>query len=57
MRKPTKKHSREFSRYRINGQSFEIVEKFCYLGDTIGATGCAADSVVMRIRGNTFVNQ
>lgn len=34
----------------LNGQSLEIVEKFCYLGDTIGAGGNAVDSVKTRIR-------
>ena len=34
----------------INGQSLEIAEYFCYVGDTIGARGGAFDSVMTRIR-------
>ena len=29
---------------------FEVVEKLCYLGDTIGAAGVAVHSVLVRIR-------
>ena len=31
-------------------QSLDIVGKFCYLGDTIGATGGVEDSVTARIK-------
>ena len=34
----------------LKGQCLEIVEKFCYLGDAIGASGGALDSVISRIR-------
>ena len=34
----------------LNSQSLEIVEKFCDLGDTIGARGNAVGSVITRIR-------
>ena len=33
-----------------DGQSFDIVAKFCYLGDTIGARGSVEDSVTARIK-------
>ena len=33
-----------------DGQSLDIVEKFCYLGDTIGARGGVEDSVTARIK-------
>ena len=36
---------------QLNGHSLEIVEKFCYLSDTIGARGAAFDSVITRIKG------
>ena len=32
------------------GENLEVVEKFCYLGDTIGSRGGAFDSVTARIR-------
>ena len=34
----------------LNGQSLEIVETFCYIGDTMGATGGPADTDVTGIR-------
>ena len=34
----------------LNGQFFEIAEKFCYIGDTKGALKSTADSVIKRIR-------
>ena len=34
----------------FNGQSLEIVEKFCYLGDTIRARGDAIDMVLAKTR-------
>ena len=33
-----------------DGQCLDIVEKFCYLGDTIGARGSVEDSVTARIK-------
>ena len=36
---------------QLNGHSLEIVEKVCYLSDTIGARGAAFDSVITRIKG------
>ena len=35
----------------FNCLSLKIVEKFCYLGDTIVARECGFDSVITRIRG------
>ena len=35
----------------LNNQSHEVVEKFYYLGGTIGARWGAIDSVITRIRG------
>ena len=34
----------------LNGQFLEIMENFCYLGDTIGARGGAFDRAITRIR-------
>ena len=34
----------------LNGQSLEITENFCYLGDTIRARGSAFDSAIIRIK-------
>ena len=34
----------------LNSRSLEILEKFCYLGDIIGARGDAFDNVITRIR-------
>ena len=34
---------------KLNGQSLEIVEQFCYLGDTTEARGGAFDIVTTRI--------
>ena len=34
---------------KLNGQSLEILEKFCYLGDTVGDRVCAADIVITNI--------
>ena len=42
-------HEEEVS-VNSNGQTLEVVEKFCYLGDTIGARGGAEDSITGRIR-------
>ena len=33
-----------------NGQTLDVVKKFCYIGDTIGARGGAEDSITGRIR-------
>ena len=33
---------------KLNSQSLESVEKFCYLGDTIGARRGAADNILAR---------
>ena len=33
-----------------DGQSLDIVEKFCYPGDTIGARGGVEDSLTARIK-------
>ena len=33
-----------------NGQSFECVEKFCYLGDMIAARGGAGEASRARVR-------
>ena len=33
-----------------NGQTLEVVEKFCYLGDTISTRGGEEDSITGRIR-------
>ena len=40
----------DFRGMELNSQSLEIVEKFCDLGDTIGARGNAVGSVITRIR-------
>ena len=40
----------DFLGIELNGQCIEIVEKFCYHGDTTGPTGGAVDSVITRIR-------
>ena len=48
--KSARRHSRGLPGHRINGQSLVIVEEFCYLGDTIGARGGTADSVIRKIR-------
>ena len=34
----------------LNGESFDVVEILCYLGDTIGARREAVESVLTRIR-------
>ncbi|KAK3891496.1 hypothetical protein Pcinc_004586 [Petrolisthes cinctipes] len=34
----------------LDGEAIEVVEKFCYLGDTIGAQGGAGASVMARVR-------
>ena len=34
----------------VGGKSFEVVDKFCYLGDVIGAGGGAEESSIARIR-------
>ena len=47
MGKLANRHGRRFSRQNINWP----VEKLCYLGDTIGDRGGAADIVITRIRG------
>ena len=47
MGKLANRHGKRFSRQSINWP----VEKLCYLGDTIGARGGAADIVITRIRG------
>ena len=41
--------SRGLSKHR-NDQSLEILKKFCYFSDKIGATGVSFDSVIARIR-------
>ena len=40
----------ETSTAENDGQFFEVVEKFCYLGDRIGARGGAVESVQTRVR-------
>ena len=35
---------------KLNDQSLEIVEKFCYLGDTVGARRGQYDSIITRIK-------
>ena len=35
---------------KLNGQSLEIAEKYCYLHNTMGARGGAIDSFITRIR-------
>ena len=35
---------------KSDGQILEVVDTFCYLGDTIGARGDAEDSITARIR-------
>ena len=39
----------DFPGTELNDQSLEIVEKFCYLGTTIRASGFVVDSVITRI--------
>ena len=39
-----------FPGIELTGQSLEIEEKFCYLGDTVGVRGGAYDSVKTGIR-------
>ncbi|KAK3871303.1 hypothetical protein Pcinc_023546 [Petrolisthes cinctipes] len=34
----------------LDGEAIEVVEKFCYLGDTIGAQGGAGAGVMARVR-------
>ena len=46
MSKSEHRHSRGLNWHKINGQSFEIVEKF-YLGDTIGARGGAFGTAIL----------
>ena len=43
------RHSRGLSKHK-NDQSLEILKKFCYFSDKIGATGVSFDSVIARIR-------
>ena len=50
MPKQQTRRTRRFPGIELNDQSFEITEKFCYLGDMIGARGCAVDSALTRIR-------
>ena len=42
----------DFEEVTVNcgGRPLEVVDKFCYLGDTIGARGGAEDSITARIR-------
>ena len=35
---------------KLNGQPIEIVEKYCYLHNTIGAKGGTVDSITIKIR-------
>ena len=44
------KSAKRYSRGLSNGQFLEIVEKFCYSGETIGAREGAVDSVMTKIR-------
>ena len=48
----------DFPGIELTGQSLKIVEKFCYLGGTIGATGGSDDVVITRTRseGSKFSN-
>ncbi|KAK3881726.1 hypothetical protein Pcinc_013851 [Petrolisthes cinctipes] len=34
----------------LDGEAIEVVEKFCYLGDSIGARGGAGAGVMARVR-------
>lgn len=37
--------AKDFTVTKLNDQPLEIVKKLCYLGDTIGATTGATDSI------------
>ena len=42
--------SREVCPIKLNGDSLECVDKFCYLEDMIGSGGCAEDASSMRVK-------
>lgn len=37
---------KDYADLELNGQSLEVLEKFSYHGDTVGARGCADESVL-----------
>ena len=50
MCKSTNRHAENCLGIELNGQSLEIVEKFCYVSDTLRATEGAFDIIITRIR-------
>ena len=42
--------AKDYPDIELNDQSHEIMEKLCYLGDSIGARRVAVDNVLTRIR-------
>ena len=48
--KSAKRHSRRLSGKELNDQSLRFVEKFCCLGEIIGARGGTADSIFTWIK-------
>ena len=48
MCKSANRRGRALSSIELNGQFLEIVEKFCYLGGTIGVRGSAFYSVITK---------
>ena len=43
-------HSQKLCPIKLNGDSLECVDKFCYLGDMIGSGGGAEDASSMRVK-------
>ena len=42
--------SQKLCSIKLNGDSLECVDKFCYLGDMIGSGGAAEDASSMRVK-------